>query len=77
MKNPLAVIQLGVDYLTSTNKESANRDTIETIQEMADAVQRARHGHQGIVKFFPVGKTGAGHDGFESGHRRVIVAGQA
>jgi len=51
VKNPLAVIQLGVDYLTSTNKESANRDTIETIQEMADAVQRADTVIKGLLNF--------------------------
>ncbi|MEJ0090730.1 MAG: ATP-binding protein [Limisphaerales bacterium] len=51
VKNPLAVIQLGVDYLTSTTKESTNRDAIETIQEMADAVQRADTVIKGLLNF--------------------------
>ena len=41
VKNPLAVIQLGVDYLTQATKDTAGRDTVETVQEMAEAVQRA------------------------------------
>ena len=51
VKNPLAVIQLGVDYLTSTTKADASRDDIETIQEMADAVQRADTVIKGLLNF--------------------------
>jgi signal transduction histidine kinase len=51
VKNPLAVIQLGVDYLTSTTKADASRDTVETIQEMADAVQRADKVIKGLLNF--------------------------
>jgi signal transduction histidine kinase len=51
VKNPLAVIQLGVDYLTSTTKPDASRDAVETIQEMADAVQRADTVIKGLLNF--------------------------
>jgi len=51
VKNPLAVIQLGVDYLTSTTKADASRDAVETIQEMADAVQRADQVIKGLLNF--------------------------
>lgn len=51
VKNPLAVIQLGVDYLTTSAKGTANRDTIETVQEMADAVQRADRVIKGLLNF--------------------------
>jgi signal transduction histidine kinase len=51
VKNPLAVIQLGVDYLTRTAKDDASRDAIETIQEMADAVQRADTVIKGLLNF--------------------------
>jgi signal transduction histidine kinase len=51
VKNPLAVIQLGVDYLTSTTKDTASRDTVETIQEMADAVKRADTVIKGLLNF--------------------------
>ena len=51
VKNPLAVIQLGVDYLTSTTKADASRDAVETIQEMADAVQRADKVIKGLLNF--------------------------
>ncbi len=51
VKNPLAVIQLGVDYLTRTAKDTASRDSIETIQEMADAVQRADTVIKGLLNF--------------------------
>ncbi len=51
VKNPLAVIQLGVDYLTATTKQTANHDAIETIQEMADAVQRADTVIKGLLNF--------------------------
>ena len=51
VKNPLAVIQLGVDYLTSTTKAEASRDAVETIKEMADAVQRADTVIKGLLNF--------------------------
>jgi signal transduction histidine kinase len=51
VKNPLAVIQLGVDYLTHATKDTANRDSIETIQEMADAVRRADAVIKGLLDF--------------------------
>ncbi len=52
VKNPLAVIQLGVDYLTSTTKAEASRDAVETIKEMADAVQRADTVVKGLLNFY-------------------------
>jgi signal transduction histidine kinase len=51
VKNPLAVIQLGVDYLTSTAKDADNRDFIETIQDMGDAVRRADTVIKGLLDF--------------------------
>jgi len=51
VKNPLAVIQLGVDYLTRTTKDTGDRDSIETIQEMADAVRRADVVVKGLLDF--------------------------
>ena len=51
VKNPLAVIQLGVDYLTSTTKADTSRDAVETIREMADAVQRADTVVKGLLNF--------------------------
>ncbi len=51
VKNPLAVIQLGVDYLTRAMKDTANRDCIETVQDMADAVQRADAVIKGLLDF--------------------------
>jgi len=51
VKNPLAVIQLGVDYLTRTTKDTASRDSVETMQEMADAVQRADTVIKGLLNF--------------------------
>ena len=51
VKNPLAVIQLGVDYLTSTTKPDASTDAIETVKEMADAVQRADTVIKGLLNF--------------------------
>jgi signal transduction histidine kinase len=51
VKNPLAVIQLGIDYLTQTVKDTANRDCIETIQEMDDAVRRADAVIKGLLDF--------------------------
>ena len=51
VKNPLAVIQLGVDYLGRTTKADTNPDAVETIQEMADAVQRADTVIKGLLNF--------------------------
>jgi signal transduction histidine kinase len=51
VKNPLAVIQLGVDYLTRASKGNANPDAMETVQEMADAVQRADTVIKGLLNF--------------------------
>ena len=51
VKNPLAVIQLGVDYLTRTASNTASRDSVETIREMADAVQRADAVIKGLLNF--------------------------
>jgi signal transduction histidine kinase len=51
VKNPLAVIQLGVDYLASTAKGTANRDYIETVQDMGDAVKRADFVIKGLLNF--------------------------
>jgi signal transduction histidine kinase len=51
VKNPLAVIQLGVDYLNRATKDDASVDLVETIQEMADAVQRADSVIKGLLNF--------------------------
>lgn len=51
VKNPLAVIQLGVDYLSRTSRDNASLDTVETVQEMADAVQRADTVIKGLLNF--------------------------
>jgi signal transduction histidine kinase len=51
VKNPLAVIQLGVDYLISTTKPDASSEAIETIHEMADAVERADTVIKGLLNF--------------------------
>jgi signal transduction histidine kinase len=51
VKNPLAVIQLGIDYLTHTVKDTANRDCIETVQDMDDAVRRADAVIKGLLDF--------------------------
>jgi signal transduction histidine kinase len=51
VKNPLAVIQLGLDYLTRTGGTTASRDSAETLQEMADAVQRADTIIKGLLSF--------------------------
>ncbi len=50
VKNPLAVIQLGVDFLSRMTPPE-NRDAIETIQEMGDAVQRADTVIKGLLNF--------------------------
>ncbi len=49
VKNPLAVIQLGVDYLAGQLKD--NRDWHETVTDMADAVQRADTVIKGLLDF--------------------------
>ena len=51
VKNPLAVIQLGVDYLTRSAKDTTGRDYIETVQEMDDAVRRADFVIKGLLNF--------------------------
>jgi signal transduction histidine kinase len=51
VKNPLAVIQLGIDYLTHAVKDTANRDCIETVQDMDDAVRRADAVIKGLLDF--------------------------
>jgi signal transduction histidine kinase len=50
VKNPLAVIQLGVDFLSRTTPPD-NREAIETVQEMGDAVQRADTVIKGLLNF--------------------------
>lgn len=50
VKNPLAVIQLGIDYLTRTVKDTS-QDCIETVQEMDDAVRRADAVIKGLLDF--------------------------
>jgi signal transduction histidine kinase len=49
VKNPLAVIQLGVDYLTNTVKGDAG--LAETVQDMEDAIQRADAVIKGLLDF--------------------------
>jgi len=49
VKNPLAVIQLGVDYLTHTVKGDAGLD--ETIRDMEDAIKRADAVIKGLLNF--------------------------
>jgi signal transduction histidine kinase len=51
VKNPLAVIQLGIDYLNQTAKATANRDYAETVQDMEDAVRRADTVIKGLLDF--------------------------
>ena len=51
VKNPLAVIQLGVDYLARTAKDTASHDYIETVQDMDDAVRRADFVIKGLLNF--------------------------
>jgi signal transduction histidine kinase len=51
VKNPLAVIQLGVDFLGTTMKEDANPDSVEVIREIKDAVQRADTVIKGLLNF--------------------------
>lgn len=49
VKNPLAVIQLGVDFLAGQLKE--NPPCLETVMDMADAVQRADAVIKGLLDF--------------------------
>jgi signal transduction histidine kinase len=49
VKNPLAVIQLGVDYLSKTLR--GNNDAAETIGDMDDAVKRADTVIKGLLEF--------------------------
>lgn len=49
VKNPLAIIQLGVDYLANELKD--NRPCHETVLDMADAVQRADTVIKGLLDF--------------------------
>jgi len=51
VKNPLAIIQLGVDYLNGTLKKAPNPDYQDTIQEMGDAVRRADTVIKGLLDF--------------------------
>ena len=51
VKNPLAVVQLGVDYLTGALKDEAKPDCNETVQEMGDAVRRADSVIKGLLDF--------------------------
>ena len=51
VKNPLAVIQLGVDYLTGPAGDKLNRDSVEAIEDMANAVQRADTIIKGLLNF--------------------------
>jgi signal transduction histidine kinase len=49
VKNPLAVIQLGVDYLTNAVKGDAG--LAETVQDMEDAIKRADTVIKGLLDF--------------------------
>jgi signal transduction histidine kinase len=49
VKNPLAVIQLGVDYLSKTLR--GNKDAIESVHDMDDAVKRADTVIKGLLEF--------------------------
>lgn len=49
VKNPLAVIQFGIDYLFNSVK--GNAESIEVVQEMDDAVNRADSVIRGLVDF--------------------------
>jgi signal transduction histidine kinase len=49
VKNPLAVIQLGVDYLTNTVKGDPGLQ--ETVQDMQDAISRADTVIKGLLDF--------------------------
>ena len=49
VKNPLAVIQLGVDYLSKTMR--GNKDATESVHDMGDAVKRADTVIKGLLEF--------------------------
>jgi len=49
VKNPLAIIQLGIDFLANELKD--NRVWHETVEDMADAVQRADSVIKGLLDF--------------------------
>lgn len=49
VKNPLAIIQLGVDYLVQAEKD--REDCMEVVREMDDAVRRADIVVKGLVDF--------------------------
>ncbi len=49
VKNPLAVIQLGVDYLSKILR--GNNDATETVSDMDDAVKRADTVIKGLLEF--------------------------
>ena len=49
VKNPLAVIQLGVDYLSKTLR--GNKDATESVHDMGDAVKRADTVIKGLLEF--------------------------
>jgi signal transduction histidine kinase len=51
VKNPLAIIQLGIDYLTRAWKDTASRDFLETVREMGDATGRADAVIKGLLDF--------------------------
>ena len=51
VKNPLAIVQLGVDFLTGALKNANKPDCLESIQEMGDAVQRADTVIKGLLDF--------------------------
>jgi signal transduction histidine kinase len=51
VKNPLAVIQLGVDYLVRAPQDTTSPDAAETIREMGDAVRRADRVIKGLLNF--------------------------
>jgi signal transduction histidine kinase len=51
VKNPLAIIQLGVDYLTGALQGAASPDCLETVQEMGDATRRADTVIKGLLDF--------------------------
>jgi signal transduction histidine kinase len=50
VKNPLAVIQLGVDFLTTALKDGS-QDCRETVQEIGDASRRADAVIKGLLNF--------------------------
>jgi signal transduction histidine kinase len=51
VKNPLAIVQLGVDYLNRALKNVGNPDCLESVQEMGDAVRRADTVIKGLLDF--------------------------